>query len=78
MDTTYKDLVITDPSIMMGKPVIKGTRITVEHILEKIAEGESFQQIRAEHPQLREEQIKAALEYAAMIFKNDVVYSIGA
>lgn len=63
---------------MIGKPVIKGTRITVEHILEKIAEGESFQQIKNEHPQLKDEEIKAALEYAAMIYKNDEVYYIGA
>mgnify|MGYP006439587319 CR=1 FL=1 len=78
MDTTYKDIIITDPSIMMGKPVINGTRITVEQILEKVAEGESFQQIKTEHPQLKVEQIKAALEYAAMIYKNDEVYSLGA
>lgn len=58
MGATHKDIRITDPSIMMGmmgKPVIKGTRITVEQIIEKVAEGESFQQIKTEHPQLEVE-----------------------
>jgi len=44
------DLITSDPKIMMGKPVVKGTRITVELILEKLAAGETVEQILSEHP----------------------------
>jgi uncharacterized protein (DUF433 family) len=47
--------VISDPSIMMGKPVIAGTRITVELILEKLAAGETVEQILSAHPHLPED-----------------------
>ena len=55
-----RNLVISDPKVMMGKPVIKGTRITVELILEKLAAGESVDQILDEHPRLTLEAIKAS------------------
>lgn len=55
----------SDPSVMMGKPVIAGTRITVELILEKLAAGETIQQILVAHPRLTEETIRAALAFAS-------------
>jgi len=57
-------LIKSDPKIMMGKPVIAGTRITVELILEKLSNGESIQQILKEHPQLDKKAIFAALDFA--------------
>ncbi|MEH2359093.1 DUF433 domain-containing protein [Nostoc sp.] len=57
--------IVSDPKIMMGKPVISGTRITVELILEKLAAGETPQQILEAHPRLSDEGIKAALAFAA-------------
>ena len=63
-----------DPAVMMGKPVIAGTRITVELILEKLAVGESFDQILGAHPRLNEESIRAALAFAADVLRTDVVY----
>jgi uncharacterized protein (DUF433 family) len=68
------DLITSDPAIMMGKPVVGGTRITVELILEKLAAGETVQQILSAHPQLTEEAIRAALAFAAEALKADVVY----
>ena len=62
MDT---DLIQTDPAVMMGKPVIAGTRITVELILEKLAAGETPEQLLEAHPRLTREGILAALAYAA-------------
>ncbi|MCD4804077.1 MAG: DUF433 domain-containing protein [Desulfobacterales bacterium] len=59
------ELIISNPKIMMGKPVIKGTRITVELILEKIAAGESVDQILNEHPRLTHEAIQASCAFAA-------------
>jgi len=54
--------VISDPAVMMGKPVIGGTRITVELILEKLGAGESIDQILESHPRLTRAAILAALQ----------------
>ncbi len=48
-------LIVADPKIMMGKPTVAGTRITVELILEKLAAGETVDQILAAHPRLTDE-----------------------
>jgi len=71
-----KELVMVDPKIMMGKPVIRGTRIPVELILEKLAQGESEEQILAEHPRLSRKAIQAALGFAAKTIRADVVYPV--
>lgn len=55
--------IISDPNIMMGKPVVAGTRITVELILEKLSAGESIEQIIKSHPNLTRQGIKAALNF---------------
>jgi uncharacterized protein (DUF433 family) len=55
------DLIETEPKVMMGKPVISGTRITVELILEKLAAGETIDQIRDAHPRLTREAVVEAL-----------------
>jgi len=54
-----------NPNIMFGKPVIKGTRITVEQILRKLAGGMTVEEIITDHPHLRKEDILAAQEFAA-------------
>jgi uncharacterized protein (DUF433 family) len=73
-----KGLIVSDPKAMMGKPVIAGTRITVELILEKLAAGESIEQILEAHPRLTREAILAALAFAAEALRADVVYPIAA
>lgn len=60
----YKKIEI-NPNIMFGKPVIKGTRITVELILRKLAGGMTVEEIITDHPHLRKEDILAAQEFAA-------------
>jgi uncharacterized protein (DUF433 family) len=70
------DLIHSSPSIMMGKPVIAGTRITVELILEKLAAGESYEQLLEAHPRLTREGIQAALSFAAQALRADVIYPI--
>lgn len=65
-------LIRSDPAIMMGKPVITGTHITVELILEKLAAGESIKHILEEHPHLTEEKIRAALAFASDALRADV------
>ena len=71
-----KKIIVSDPAVMMGKPVIAGTRITVELILEKMAAGETIDQILEAHPRLTREAIQAALAFAAESLKADVVYPI--
>lgn len=69
-------LIQSNPSVMMGKPVISGTRITVEHILEKLAAGETVEQILDAHPRLTKDAVQAALDFAAKALKADVVYPV--
>ena len=71
-----KKLIESNPSIMMGKPVIAGTRIPVELVLEKLAAGETIEQLIKAYPRLTEETIRAALLFAAQALRADVVYPI--
>jgi uncharacterized protein (DUF433 family) len=64
---TNNPRIISDPRIMMGKPVIEGTRITVELVLTRLGEGRSVADILAEYPHLSREQVTAAIEYARAI-----------
>ena len=66
--------VASDPAVMMGKPVIAGTRITVESILERLGAGETVEDLLAAHPRLTREGIQAALSFAAEVLRADVVY----
>ena len=63
-----------DPAIMMGKPVIRGTRITVELILRKLAEGASDNELLEDYPHITKEDIRAAVAYdAASVAHEEVV-----
>ncbi len=66
-----KDLIRSDPAVMLGKPVIAGTRITVELILERLAAGETPNELVAAYPRLSHEAIKAALAFAADALRAD-------
>jgi len=66
--------IVTDPKIMLGKPVIKGTRLPVEIIVEKIAYGATIDDLRKDYPFLREDDIRAALLYAAKRIANEEIY----
>jgi uncharacterized protein (DUF433 family) len=68
------NLIKSDPSVMMGKPVITGTRITVELILEKLAAGETVEQIIEAHLRLTEEAAGAAPAFAAEALRADAIY----
>ena len=67
-------LIQSDPKIMMGKPVVAGTRITVELILEKLAAGETVDEILDAHPRLTREAVLAALDFAAKALRADIIY----
>ena len=72
----YNGLIEVNPKIMMGKPVIKGTRLTVELILKSLAAGETNENLLASHPRLTLEAIAAALEFAADALKGENIYPI--
>ena len=65
MQVDYKEYIEVDPNIRFGKPVLKGTRITVYDVLQWLASGLSHEQIIADFPQLNDNQILACLAYAA-------------
>jgi len=65
MNTEYKKYIDVKQSVMVGKPCIKGTRITVESILEMLACGMRQSEIISDYPSLNEKKIRAALMYAA-------------
>lgn len=69
-------LITSDPAVMMGKPVIAGTRLTVELILEELAAGSTVEQLLASHSRLTREAVFAALEFAAQALRADVVYPV--
>lgn len=71
-----KTLIVSDLNVMMGKPVVRGTRITVELILLKLAAGETVVQIIEAHPRLTEEAIRQAMAFAARALRADVVYPV--
>lgn len=66
----WRDHITTNPGIQNGKPAIKNTRITVELILEKLAEGENFNQIMESHPRVTEKSIYTCLAFASDSSKN--------
>ncbi|MCF7733034.1 MAG: DUF433 domain-containing protein, partial [Akkermansiaceae bacterium] len=70
------NLIESKPNIMMGKPVIAGTRITVECVLERLGAGETIETIVAEHPRLTRESVLAAVEFAARALRADVIYPV--
>jgi len=72
----YKRYIEWNPDVMQGKPIIKGTRITVELLMRKLADGYGTEDLLKSYPHLKREQILAALEYAAdMIANEDVLES---
>ncbi|MFN4255890.1 MAG: DUF433 domain-containing protein [Saprospiraceae bacterium] len=76
MNQVWQERIVSDPKIMFGKPVIKGTRVPVELILEKIALGESVEHLLQAYPRISREDITACLFFALHSVKNDLVFAI--
>lgn len=72
----YTNVIEVNPKVMLGKPVVKGTRITVELILEELSAGKTINDLLAAHPRLTETSIRAALAFAADALKGEKVYPI--
>jgi uncharacterized protein (DUF433 family) len=72
----WKEYITSDPKILFGKPAIKGTRISVDLILEKLSKGETFDQILESYPHIKKESLLACLSYASDALRNETVYPL--
>jgi uncharacterized protein (DUF433 family) len=72
----WQDRIVIDPNVLVGKPIIKGTRIAVVFIVELLAEGWTHEQILKNYPHLTTEDIQAALHYASDMMKQEKLYPL--
>ncbi len=72
----WHERITADPKILVGKPIIKGTRISVEFVLDLLARGWTTEQILKEYDHLTLEDIRACLAYAGELVKEEKVYSV--
>lgn len=73
----WQERIVVDPDILVGKPIIKGTRISVELILDRTADGWSMNDILSAYPHLSREDVLAALSFAADLFREERFAAIG-
>jgi uncharacterized protein (DUF433 family) len=73
---SWKSRIILDEKVLAGKPVIRGTRISVEHIVSLLGKGWTNDQILKNYPMLKKRDIEAALKYAAETLKQEKIYPI--
>ncbi len=78
MEERLRNRIVVNPEIMAGKAVIKGTRIPVDAILQRIADGMSIDEVLKDYPILRRDDIKAALEYSADLVRGEYTVSVTA
>ena len=74
MANGWHEHIVAEPQVMLGKPVVKGTRVTVEQILEKLAAGETIEDLLAAYPRLSRAAVLAALAYAAETLRADTIF----
>ena len=71
------DRITVDPDVLVGKPTIRGLRISVEQILKALAAGVTTQDLLQDYPELEEDDIKASLLYASQLVEEERVFSVG-
>lgn len=74
----WRERIVVDPGILVGKPIIKGTRISVEFVIDLLARGWTVEQVLKEFDHLKIEDIQACLAYANEIIKGEQVYPLSA
>lgn len=72
----WQEYIESDPNKLYGKPIIKGTRIPVDLVLEKLSEGESIDDLLLAYPRIDRKTVFAIFAYAAFSIKNEVVYPL--
>jgi uncharacterized protein (DUF433 family) len=74
----WEERIVINPSILVGKPIIKGTRISVEFVIGLLGQGWSVEQVLAEYDHLKPEDIQACLSYASEVLSSEKIYPISA
>ena len=70
----WRDYIVSDPAILVGKPILRGTRLSVEFVLELLAAGWDRDALQENYPNLSDERIRAVLAYAAETFRDERFY----
>ncbi|MDG6937720.1 MAG: DUF433 domain-containing protein [Nitrososphaerota archaeon] len=76
MQRSLLERIVTDPKVMAGKPVIKGTRVPVDLIVHRIAQGETVEHLLEDYPNMTRQDVRAALEYASCVVKGEDIVPI--
>ncbi|GAA4413310.1 DUF433 domain-containing protein [Nibrella viscosa] len=74
----WQDHIAIDPKIMLGKPVVKNTRITVELVVDRLSYGETIEQLLEAYPHLTREDVLACLQYAAHLLSQEIIHETAA
>jgi uncharacterized protein (DUF433 family) len=72
----WRDRIVIDPDILVGKPVVKGTRLAVEFVIDLLAQGWTEAEILSNYPGLAREDIQACLAYAGMVLRVEKVFPL--
>ncbi len=72
----WKEHIVVDPAILVGKPVVKGTRLAVEFVVDLLAQGWAEKEILDNYPGMTSADIKACLRYASVILHSEKVYPL--
>jgi len=72
----WQDRISIDPDVLVGKPVVKGTRIAVESIIDLLGRGYTVEQVIQQYDHLTAEDVQACLAYAAEVLQSEKVYAL--
>ena len=72
----WRDRIVVDPAVLVGKPVVKGTRIAVELVIELLGRGYTTAQVLEQYDMLTAEDVQACLSYASEVLKSEKVYAV--
>lgn len=75
-ENDWKDRIVVDPDVLVGKPVVKGTRMSVEFVVDLLARGWTFDQVLDEYDHLTADDIRACLAYATDMLRTEKVYLV--
>ena len=72
----WRERIVVDPAVLVGKPIVKGPRISVELVVDLLAQGWSLDQVVEEYPGLRIEDVRACLSYASDLLEAESVHPL--
>lgn len=76
-DMDWKDRIEVNPAALVGKPIIKGTRISVELILDRMADGWTMEDVLTSYPHISQEDVLAVLSFSSELFKEKTFVAVG-